>query len=116
MNDQSNNDDFFVAVTYRQVSSVFKQCDKATSKSHETSSTLSGNSGSTTTGNRNENIGNGNVNDNSTNSKSNAICRYLCIICKNFGPWKQLNNCDGSLPPEITVFNGNFYTQWVFKH
>lgn len=95
--DQSSNDDYLKAVTYRQLASVVKQCEKASTPVYSPALAASA-AGITTRPKRSQNNG-------FRRPSTFALKRHPCHSCGKFGHWKDRPKDDGSLHPGVKSFD-----------
>lgn len=95
--DQSSNDDFLDAVTYKQLSSVVNQCEMATTTT--SSMSLSSSSAGTL---RSPRRGRGNGFRRPLNA---ALKRHPCHTCDKYGHGKDTHNKEGSLQSGVMIYN-----------
>lgn len=91
-NDQASNDDFLKVVTYNQVSSIVKQCEKSNT------SIISANAGGPG--------GSRLYNPRGRRQPSIAVLKqHPCHKCGKYGHWKPSHLHDGSLPSNVKSFD-----------
>ena len=102
--EQSSNDEFLKALTYKQLASVVKQCEKASDAA--TSVTISASAaGTTTRSSRGNNHGRNNGLRRPSNS---ALKRLPCHECGNFGHLSvNSHKDDGSLKDGVKAFDNS---------
>ena len=100
-NDNSTNDDFLAAVTYKQLASVVKQCERASVNPAAYNETLTASSAGAMPRSRN-----GGYRGSAMRQPSNAaLARLPCHVCKKFGHWKDSHRRDGSLAPNTKSYS-----------
>lgn len=93
--EQSTNDEFLNAVTYKQLASMVKQCERSSSTLSSTTTSLSASAAGAVSrsqcGDRNrKGIG-------PHKPSFSALKRLPCHHCTKFGHWKDSHRADGSL-------------------
>lgn len=89
--DQAMNDEFLKVVTYNQVSSIVKQCERA--------------NGSTLLANREGIVKPGGGANGTRKPSIAAFKKFPCHNRQKFGHWKSSHNKDGTLKPNTKYFD-----------